>query len=75
MQNDPSSSSANLTYTLIVNGSPTALSVTIAGNVNTAQDTSNSVAVSQGDQIALRVTKAASISPAVGEIFATAEFV
>lgn len=74
MQNVPSSSTSNITYTLMVNGSATALAVTLAANVSTGQDTVDSVFVNAGDQIAIRVTKAASISPSVQRVVVAVEF-
>ena len=74
MQNVPSTSANDVVYTLLVNGVATALTVTIAGNVTTASDTTHSVAVAQGDELTLRITKAATVTPAVTEVFVTVEF-
>ena len=74
MQNGTSTSANNVVYTLLVNGVATALTVTIAGNVATASDTTHAVAVSQGDQLSLQITKAATVSPAVTQVFITVEF-
>lgn len=52
----------NLTFTLIQNGSPTSLSVTMAANTTDGSDLSNAVIVSANDLLALRVTKAGAIA-------------
>jgi hypothetical protein len=52
----------NLTFTLLQNGAPTSLSVTMAANTTDGADLSNAVIVSANDLLALRVTKAGSIA-------------
>jgi hypothetical protein len=74
MQNVPSSSTTNVSYTLMVNGSATALVATFAANLSTGQDTVNSVFVNAGDQITIQVTKAAQIQPSVQRVVVAVEF-
>ena len=75
MQNTLSSSSNNIVYTVLVNGTTSALTVTIAGNVATAADISNTVSVSKGDQLTLQVIKGSIVTPAVQQIVVSLEFV
>lgn len=64
----------NLTYTLLVNGAPSALTVTCtAGGVGGA-DLVNSVVVAADDVLDLRVTKAATIAVSPLDITVTVEF-
>ena len=65
---------ANLTYTLLINGTPTALSVTMAANTQDGSDLVNTVAVSAGDLATMRVTKAASISSSPDNLTVTVEY-
>jgi hypothetical protein len=51
----------NVTYTLRVNGVPTALAVTIAANVADGSNLANSVVVSAGDLVDIIITKAAAL--------------
>ena len=74
MQNSPSTSANTVTYTLLVNGVASTLTVTIAGNVITGSDTTHSVSISQGDQLSIQITKGASVSPAIHQVFVTIEF-
>jgi hypothetical protein len=74
MQNGPSTSANNVVYTLLVNGVATALTVTIAGNVATGSDTTHTVAVAQGDQLTIQITKAVAVSPAITNVLVTVEF-
>ena len=74
MQNGTSTSANAVVYTLLVNGVASALTVSIAGNAATGSDTTHTVAVAQGDQLTLRITKAATVTPAVTQVFVTVEF-
>jgi hypothetical protein len=74
MQNTVSTSTNSVVYTLFVGGVSTALTVSIAGNVSTGADTTDTVTVSQGDQLSIQVTKAASVSPAVQQVVISVEF-
>jgi hypothetical protein len=74
MQNVPGDDAVAITYTLMVNGSPTALLTAINANVATGQDTVNSVFVNAGDQVTIRVTKASAILPAVQRVVVAVEF-
>jgi hypothetical protein len=73
-QNVPSTSNANLTYTVLVNGVATALAATVAGNAVTGGNTVDSIAVAADDAISIRVTRPADVSPSVQEIFVTVVF-
>jgi hypothetical protein len=55
----------NLTYTLWVNGVATALTVTLAANAVSATDLVNTVAIAQGDRLAVRLTKAGALNQPV----------
>jgi outer membrane receptor protein involved in Fe transport len=74
MQNTPGTGTATVTYTVVVNGATTALTIGMLPTATTAQDTTDSVAVSAGDQIVIQLTKSASIG-AVNQIVVTVEFV
>jgi hypothetical protein len=74
-QNSPSSSTNAIDYTVMVNGSTTALTASVAGNVSSGSDTTNSVDVSAGDSITIQVTKASTVSPAVQQVLVSMEFV
>ena len=73
-QNTPSSSTDTLTYTLLLNGVATALTVTVAANVSTAQDVVNTVSAAAGDELSVRVTKSGIVNPSTLQIVVTAEF-
>lgn len=60
-QGNPDGNGNDITYTVRVNGAPTAVTVTMASTDSQASDTTNSVAVSEGDNIDIEVTKAASV--------------
>lgn len=66
---------ANLVaYTVLVNGVATAITASLAANaVAQASDLVNSVAIVQGDRIALRATKAAAIGNGKLDVVATLE--
>jgi hypothetical protein len=54
---------ANVVYTVWLNGAPTAMTVTLAtGAIGQGSDLVNTVAVVQGDRVALAATKAATIA-------------
>jgi hypothetical protein len=74
-QNTPSTSANAIVYTVMVNGSTTALTVSIAGTATSGSDTTDSVNVSAGDSITIQVTKASSVSPAVQQVLVSMEFV
>jgi hypothetical protein len=57
--NNPGGTGATITYTVYVNGAPTAITVGLASTAAQAADTTNSVAVSAGDRVRIVVTKAA----------------
>jgi len=70
----PSTSTNVIVYTLLQNGSPTPLSVSLPGNQAQGSDLANSVAVAAGDLLDIQITKAAAVFPAVDEITVTMEF-
>lgn len=74
MQNVPGDDAVAITYTLMVNGSPTALLAVVNANVSTGQDVVNQVFVNAGDQVTIRVTKAGVILPAVQRVMVAVEF-
>ncbi len=71
--NTPSTSPLTITYTVMVNGVASSLSVSMAANVNSGSNNVNTVAINSGDNITIRITKALSISPAVSQIVASVE--
>jgi hypothetical protein len=75
MQNTVSSSTTNITYTVLVNGVSSALTITMAANVTTAADTADTVVIAKGDQITLQVTKAGTLASAVQQVVVSVEFV
>lgn len=66
---------ATLTYTLMVNGSPSTLSVAMSNTVQDGSDLSNTVSLSAGDLISIRVTKSASLTSDPDDIVASLEVV
>ncbi len=63
---------ASVVYTVILNGAPTALTVTLAtGAVGTAADTSNSVGASAGDTLSIQADKPAIIADGLINAFVT----
>lgn len=67
------SGAATLTYTLIVNGSPSSLSVAMSNTTQDGSDLVNTVSLSAGDLISMRITKSASLSSAPDDIVASLE--
>jgi len=74
MQNNPGTGTSTVTYTVMVNGVDSALTVGMLPTASTAQDTTDTVSVSAGDKIVIKLTKSASIG-AVNQITVTVEFV
>lgn len=74
MHNNPGTGAATVTYTVLVNGVASALTVGMLPTASTGEDTTNSVSVSAGDQITIELTKSANIG-AINQITATVEFV
>lgn len=66
----------NVVYTVFVNGVATALTVTRIANAAIGQtaDTTNSVAVNQGDRVSIQAVKAASIGSGSLTLLVTLEF-
>jgi hypothetical protein len=62
-----------LTYTLMVNGAPTALTVTMASTASDGSDLANSVAVAAGDLVAIRVTRSGVIPASPANVVASLE--
>jgi len=73
-QNIPSSSSNTVTYTVLVNGVVTALSATVAGNATAGANVVNTASVVAGDELSVRVTRPANVSPSVQEVTVTVLF-
>lgn len=67
------SGAATLTYTLMVNGSPSALSVAMSNTANDGTDLVNTVSLSAGDLISIRVTKSTSLSSSPDDIMVSLE--
>lgn len=64
---------ATLTYTLMVNGGASALAVAMSNTVQDGSDLVNTVSLSAGDLISIRVTKSASLSSSPDDIVASLE--
>jgi hypothetical protein len=71
--NTPAGNGSNIVYTLVKNGTPASLTVTIPSTTQTASDTSNSVSVVAGDRLAVQVTKAVTIGVSPSDIIVTME--
>lgn len=67
------SGAATLTYTLVVNGTPSSLTVSMSNTSQDGSDLVNTVAVSAGDLISIRVTKSASLSSSPDDVMASLE--
>jgi len=70
----PAGNGNDLVYTVRVNGSPTALSVTLASTGTVASNFIDEVTVSQGDEIDVIVTKALGVGSSPLEITSQMEF-
>ena len=64
---------ATLTYTLMVNGSPSTLTVVMSNTSQDGSDLANSVVVAAGDLISIRVTKSVGLTSSPGDIVASME--
>jgi len=71
----PAGNGGTITYTLLVNGVASSVTVGLASTGTNAADVANSVMVSAGDFVSIRVTKAASIAASPRNITATAELI
>ena len=67
------SGAATLTYTLMVNGSPSSLSVAMSNTAQDGTDLVNTVSLSAGDLISIRVTKSTSLSSSPDDVVASLE--
>jgi hypothetical protein len=65
----------NVTYTLVINGTPTALTVTLAASGTNASDLANSVVIAAGDVAEVQVTKAGAITASPNNVTCTLEYV
>jgi hypothetical protein len=71
--NTAGASSNNIIYTVRVNGVDTALAATMAASAQNGQNTSDTVAVSAGDRISIKVSKPLTITTSPTNIFVTLE--
>lgn len=67
------SGAATLTYTLMVNGSPSSLEVAMSNTAQDGTDLVNTVSLSAGDLISIRVTKSTSLSSSPDDIMVSLE--
>lgn len=74
-QNTTGTGGSTVVYTVLVNGSSTALTTTVNVTASSGQDTSNSVAINAGDKITIQMTNSTSLTSAIGQILVTVEFV
>jgi hypothetical protein len=74
MHNNPGTGTSTVTYTVLVNGVASILTVGLLPTASTAENTTDTVSVSAGDQIVIKLTKSASIG-AINQITVTVEFV
>lgn len=71
----PPGGAVNITYTVMINGVATALTVTLAANANgPASDLVNTVAVAINDRVSLRAVKAAIIAASTVDVQTSVEF-
>jgi hypothetical protein len=71
---DPSTDTDEVTFTVMLNGVATSIAATGPGDNTDFSDT-GSVNGNAGDELAVRVTKAAVISPAIADVHAIVELV
>ena len=71
--NAPGGNGNFVTYTVVVNGTPTALLVNLASTASTASNVVSVVPVVVGDLVEIRVTKAASVGASPRNVIATLE--
>ena len=71
LHNNTNGNGNNIVYTVLVNGVATLLSVTLSSLVAVGSDLVHTVAVAQGDHVAIRVTKAAVIAASPTDVVAT----
>lgn len=69
--NNTAGNGNNVVYTVRKNGADTALVVTLASTSADGNDTTDAVAVAQGDLLSLKVTKAASVGTAPTDVLVT----
>lgn len=74
-QSSPSSDSDPVTYTVRLNGTPSALLVVVAGNVTNGSQTGITISVSEGDDIDIQVTKGLPVNPSVQDVEVSVEFI
>lgn len=73
---DAAGNGASVVYTLLLNGVPTAMTVTLpTGVASTVGDTTTVVTVAQTDRLGVEVTKAAGIGSTPGPILCSMEFI
>jgi hypothetical protein len=72
--NTPAGNGNPIVYTLRKNGTPTALTATLASTANDGSDLVNTVGIAAGDLIDVEVTKASSIGASPRDITASIEF-
>lgn len=71
----PSGNGEPIVYTVRKNGTPTALSVSLASTGSTGSDTTHSVAFAAGDAIDIEITKASGIVASPSQVTAALELV
>lgn len=72
-QNLPSSSTEDITYTVLVNGSPTVIEITLRANEPNGSNIISKLGVAAGFELSLQVTKSSNTIPVVREVMATIE--
>lgn len=73
-QNTPAGNGNAIVYTLRVNGTPSALTVSMLSTANDGSDLVNEVGVAEGDLLDVVITKASSIAQSPSDIVASLEF-
>lgn len=73
--NIPNGNGTLISYIVRVSGVDSTVKVDLASNVSTGSDTVNSVAVTAGDYVSVKVTKAASVGASPRNVAVTAELV
>lgn len=72
-QNDPKGNGNNITYTVRVAGVDSAIVAVVPSTTINGSDTTNSVAVSEGDLVSIKVTKASGVGQSPRNVVATVE--
>lgn len=73
LHNDPDGNGNSIVYTVLINGTPSSLTVTMASTDSTGSDLVNTVAISAGNSIGMQAVKGSSLAQSPSSVVATME--